>query len=312
MSSTSDDTGQPPTACPGCGYSEQHADDCPAVSDQIETVPESPAPARETEDAQAAGTREVVVREGRIEAPEPSFGWTIHGDPAAIYPDFIEAQANMDDPRCTETAKVKTKSGYTYSFSYAPLEEILRAVKPALNGWGFGILQPPHAASDGNWIVRCLLLHESGGYIEATASIPQKSDMQKLGSEITYLRRYMLEGLTGVSAREDDDANVAAGNKVEKANQDAESEASNGDSDQPDPEDMDDPSSSQMSYIKDLRKTCRDAGVPTKAGDMTDDPHPWNTNAMRGKPRCKDEASKMIDKLNSIKDQATLTGGDDS
>lgn len=81
---------------------------------------------------------------------------------------------------------------------------------------------------------------------------------------------------------------------------------------QADPEDMEDPSGSQMGYIKDLREKCRDAGVPTKAGDMSDDPHRWDTNAMRGKPRAKKEASKMIDKLNDLKDQATLTGGDGS
>ncbi|PSG98058.1 hypothetical protein BRD56_02535 [Thermoplasmatales archaeon SW_10_69_26] len=70
-----------------------------------------------------------------------------------------------------------------------------------------------------------------------------------------------------------------------------------------------DPSGPQLEFIQDLREECRNAGVPTSAGEMEDDANPFDSNAMRGKPRTMDEAGAMIEKLQGLKEKATLGGG---
>ena len=60
------------------------------------------------------------------------------------------------------------------------------------------------------------LIHESGEWIEDTASCPlAKQDPQGLGSALTYLRRYSLSAICGLYA-DDDDGNSAS-NRVENS-----------------------------------------------------------------------------------------------
>ena len=56
-----------------------------------------------------------------------------------------------------------------------------------------------------------MLLHSSGEYIsEVVTTRSQKDDPQGLGSALTYLRRYALAAVVGVTATEDDDGNAAS------------------------------------------------------------------------------------------------------
>jgi hypothetical protein len=65
---------------------------------------------------------------------------------------------------------------------------------------------------DGLVQVETVLLHSSGEYISSIMSIvPTKTDVQSVGSYITYLRRYSLAALLNL-AQEDDDANSISGN----------------------------------------------------------------------------------------------------
>ena len=56
-----------------------------------------------------------------------------------------------------------------------------------------------------------MLLHSSGEWIsEVVTTRSQKDDPQGLGSALTYLRRYALAAVVGVTATEDDDGNAAS------------------------------------------------------------------------------------------------------
>src|ERR1041385_3541565 len=113
-----------------------------------------------------------------------------------------------------KTVLVKTKSGGSYSFSYAPLETILDAVVPSLLANGLTLLQE---VLDGR--VATTLIHSSGQWI-TSGGTPIKvtaEDAQSFGSGMTYARRYDLTLFLGLSADDDDDANAASGNEVAKA-----------------------------------------------------------------------------------------------
>lgn len=57
-----------------------------------------------------------------------------------------------------------------------------------------------------------MLMHESGEYIETPPIFvkPPKEDAQGAGSVITYLRRYSLASVFGITSDVDDDGNAAS------------------------------------------------------------------------------------------------------
>lgn len=114
------------------------------------------------------------------------------------------------DKRVTVTSK---KTGGSYSFTYAPLDSILAAVRAPLAANGLVLVQ----MLDGGHLVTTLL-HDSGGFLSGRVELPMLTDdIQGLGSAITYLRRYAIQAVLGIAAEDDDDGNRAAGNRVVSA-----------------------------------------------------------------------------------------------
>ena len=113
-----------------------------------------------------------------------------------------------------KTVKVETRTGGTYEFSYAPLDAILTAVRPALAKNGLSVTQRLEDVG-GRPGLRTELRHADGGVLGASfplATVPESP--QQLGSLLTYLRRYALVALLGVATEDDDDGNTASGNTV--------------------------------------------------------------------------------------------------
>lgn len=98
----------------------------------------------------------------------------------------------------------KDKINPFHKSKYASLDAVLGAVEPSLllNG-----LTLSHSVSDGKLTTR--LYHTSGDFLESSFNLPELSDPQKLGSQISYYRRYAVCGLLSVTADEDDDGNAA-------------------------------------------------------------------------------------------------------
>ena len=94
--------------------------------------------------------------------------------------------------------------------TYADLSAVIDAVKPALNEAGIVFLQTPTPSDNGYLFLTTRLIHESGEWIEDTATCPlPKQDPQGYGSALTYARRYSLMAACGI-APEDDDGNSAS------------------------------------------------------------------------------------------------------
>ena len=91
-----------------------------------------------------------------------------------------------------------------FKSDYLSLSGILDAVRPILAANGLAILQPMRVEA-GVTILITRLVHESGESIESEMIVPMIQDAQKLGSLITYYKRYQLQALLGISTREEDD-----------------------------------------------------------------------------------------------------------
>lgn len=97
-----------------------------------------------------------------------------------------------------------------FKSKYADLPAVIDAIKPALNDAGIVFMQLPAPSDPGTLAISTRLMHESGEWIESTATAPlQKNDPQGYGSAITYLRRYSLAAAVGLY-QDDDDGNAAS------------------------------------------------------------------------------------------------------
>lgn len=107
--------------------------------------------------------------------------------------------------------------------AYASLNNILRAIRPVLAAHGLSITQQLISDKEGNFAyMHTKLRHSSGQWIGCRLKIVnQKNDYHGLGSAITYLRRYSLCALLGISVGkdEDDDANEAVSYQQQQYNE---------------------------------------------------------------------------------------------
>lgn len=100
-----------------------------------------------------------------------------------------------------------------FKSKYADLPAVIDAIKPALNDAGIVFLQTFSPSETGFIAVTTRLMHETGEWIEDTATVPlPKSDPQGYGSAATYARRYSLAAITGLY-QDDDDGNAASNTK---------------------------------------------------------------------------------------------------
>jgi hypothetical protein len=109
-----------------------------------------------------------------------------------------------------ETAQVPGKDGKKgYSYQYADLADISRAVLPLLGKFGLAFTSKPTVLENGSFALHYKLTHssgeEDGGYYLLPS--PERTGPQQVGSAITYARRYCLCAVTGIHPDgEDDDA----------------------------------------------------------------------------------------------------------
>lgn len=93
-----------------------------------------------------------------------------------------------------------------FKSSYTDLAALSETILPLLAAEGIALVQ----GGDGSTL-DTILLHTSGEWIRTSLPMPAESNPQKLGSSITYFRRYALAAIVGaVSEGEDDDGNAAS------------------------------------------------------------------------------------------------------
>ncbi len=97
-----------------------------------------------------------------------------------------------------------------YRSHYADLASVWGACRAPLAAHGIAVIQSPARSENGLVTLSTTLAHASGEWMTSiVAARPAKDDAQGLGSVITYLRRYALAAMVGVTSCEDDDAQAA-------------------------------------------------------------------------------------------------------
>tara|TARA_R110000823_G_scaffold54000_1_gene132662 strand:+ start:240 stop:767 length:528 start_codon:yes stop_codon:yes gene_type:complete len=91
-----------------------------------------------------------------------------------------------------------------YKSKYFDINSLIGQLKPLLQKHNLVLLQP---ITDNQ--VRSVIHDLDGGSVESSIQLPDNLDAQKMGSAITYFRRYTLQSLLALQAI-DDDGNLAS------------------------------------------------------------------------------------------------------
>lgn len=122
---------------------------------------------------------------------------------SALYASLGKAQAAFGAVHRTKTVQVRMQSGQSYSFAYAPLEDLIAATRPALTANGLTVLTPAARTKSGPKVL-VVVAHAEGGRIASEFRFEAQGDMKNLAGQITYLKRYGYSSMLCLSA--DDDA----------------------------------------------------------------------------------------------------------
>jgi len=116
----------------------------------------------------------------------------------SIYKKLFEAKK--------EIGKIsKDSTNPFFKSKYFDINSLLEHVEPILQKHELLLLQP---IEDGKVITRIISV-EKDGMVQSELTLPNIQDPQKIGSCISYYRRYTLQSLIGLQSQ-DDDANLAS------------------------------------------------------------------------------------------------------
>lgn len=123
------------------------------------------------------------------------------------------------------TNPANTATNPFFKSKYAPLPDVLKVIRPIASKYGLAIIQNPYTEDEKVGVIT-LIMHESGEWIETEALVskPEKNTPQGIGSVITYLRRYTISSIVGISSEEDDDGNSNESSNKKKSEEGKKSE----------------------------------------------------------------------------------------
>lgn len=108
---------------------------------------------------------------------------------------------------------VKDSTNPFFKSKYFDINKLLETIKPILHSHEVVLLQPL-TAIDQFFAIKTILYDTiSGESIEEVTPMPNNPDPQKMGSTITYFRRYSLQSLLGLQS-DDDDASLGSDNDL--------------------------------------------------------------------------------------------------
>lgn len=101
---------------------------------------------------------------------------------------------------------VRNASNPFFKSTYTDLASLTDQLYPLITAEGFSIVQGGDGAN-----LSTLILHTSGEWVETSLPMPSESNPQKLGSIVSYFRRYAAAAAFGAASEgEDDDGNAAS------------------------------------------------------------------------------------------------------
>lgn len=107
----------------------------------------------------------------------------------------------------------KSANNPFFKSKYVPLENVVEVINKFGPKNGLSFTQWPSVNEENRIGVSTLLMHSSGEFIEFDPIFmkSEKDTAQGAGSVITYLKRYSLSAVYGITSDEDDDGNGASG-----------------------------------------------------------------------------------------------------
>lgn len=125
---------------------------------------------------------------------------------------------------------IKDSTNPFYNSKYADLSSVWEACRDPLSKNGLSVIQTTQCDCDREMTLITTLAHSSGQWIKSHTPVyipkegvveldkwgkPKKPNrLHQIGSALTYLRRYALSCIIGISSDEDDDANCLTENSV--------------------------------------------------------------------------------------------------
>lgn len=121
-----------------------------------------------------------------------------------------------------KTAEVKKEGRKQYEYKFAPLDEVVRVIRPHLAAHGLSFTHDGTVTPQGVEIV-CTLQHVAGATRTATFRGPidasgGKNPIQQVASARSYGRRYTLMDVLGITTQDDDDGH-GGGEDIEIINE---------------------------------------------------------------------------------------------
>lgn len=112
------------------------------------------------------------------------------------------------------SAAKKDTTNPFFKSKYADLSSVWDAARTPLTKNGLSVVQTTNPTDGKSMELVTTLIHSSGQWIKGTmVMLPTKQDPQGMGSCLTYMRRYALSAILGIS-QEDDDANATVSRPV--------------------------------------------------------------------------------------------------
>lgn len=125
------------------------------------------------------------------------------GSSASLAQALLMAQSEMP------TAKINKVNPH-FKNKYADLEAVREACIPVFTKHGIAVTQSPGWDPAGRYCMTTRLTHVSTGeFIEGSIPLPDVGKPQEIGAAMTYMRRYGLVALAGLTSEEDDDGESA-------------------------------------------------------------------------------------------------------
>lgn len=131
---------------------------------------------------------------------------------------FAKNEFQANKPSLFKSKEVEFNGKKQYS--YIPLGKIQKAIDPVLSKHGLSYGWRQTVENDGKIRITCVLSHVDGHSEETWLESGKdgsgsKNDIQSLGSTVSYLKRYTLTNICGLSSDDDDDGESSEYTKEE-------------------------------------------------------------------------------------------------
>lgn len=138
---------------------------------------------------------------------------------ANLFVALLAFQQEMPTVPKTKTARVPTKNGGAYSYSYADLSVVSAHATPLLARHGMLFITSPRTGAHG-YELAGRLIHPTtyaDNEDQIEGSLPLfGTNSQDIGGSITYMRRYLMGCLTGIITDDDTDAVEAPATRAQQ------------------------------------------------------------------------------------------------